>query len=524
MNLSEKQGLKRYIPFIVLLVTFFAGTAQASKPNVVVIIADDMGWNDVGYHGSEIKTPTIDALANEGVELDRFYAHPTCSPTRGALMTGQSPIRLGISGPLSKNNPSGLPLSVDIMPQYFKKAGYQTALVGKWHLGRFAEEYWPQNRGFDHFYGYLTGGVGHYNHVHGGALDWQRNGESLREEGYSTHLLTDESIKLIKDRDPNKPFFMVTSYAAPHMPNEAPEVTVSQYSNLENEFRRLHAAMVTEMDSGIKRIIDTLKNEGMLDNTIVWFLSDNGGMNFDAASKPLQDLAVNLPKIFGTPLPIKILEFGRTNIMESAADNSPLKRGKTSIMEGGIRVPSFIYAPQILIRHKVDHRITVEDVLPTLVAAAGLDTVKNQAIDGVEAWSSLTRRSTPKARGFITHGWDGEAYLKGDWKLIVPSSGDLELYDVVKDPTENLNMAARNPAVVNELKAEYDAFPRGEIINLPVWKIFLDPDFFGGEEDRMPMAGLEGHNAGPTNPIVYIALLAIVVVGLLIWRRKRKKV
>ncbi len=513
---NPKVGVR--ISFLVLLLVFFGNAADAAKPNIVIIIADDLGWNDVGYHGSEIKTPTIDALADEGVELDRFYTHPVCSPTRGALMTGQSAVRLGINGPISKNGPKGLPLDLTILPQYFKKAGYRTALVGKWHLGRFKKEYWPRSRGFDHFYGFLTGGVGHYNHVHGGALDWQRNGKTLREEGYSTHLLTDESVALIKSRDPGKPFFLVTSYAAPHMPNEAPEEAIAQYSDLDNRFRRVHAAMVTELDSGIKRIIGELENEGMMDNTIVWFFSDNGGMNFGASTKVMQSLAVNLPKVLGTPLPIKVLEFIRSNLMESAADNSPLKKGKSSMMEGGLRVPSFIYAPNFLARQKIDYRIAVVDLLPTLLAAAGLEPVKNRPLDGVDVWNSLITGSVPETKVFVTSARDGEAYFKDNWKLIVPLSGEPELYDIFQDPLEENDLAVKNRAVVQNLKAEFDAFPRGEPVNIPDWKIALDPDFFGGEEDRQPVAGLEGHNEGPTNPVGYIALVILLVICLLVWR------
>ncbi|MBX2872667.1 MAG: sulfatase-like hydrolase/transferase, partial [Saprospiraceae bacterium] len=127
--------------------------AVDTLPNVVLIVIDDMGWNDVGYHGSEIRTPAMDRLAKEGVELNRFYVHPACSPTRSALMTGKAAVRLGFVNPLGKNNVKGLPLSETIMPQYFKEKGYSTNLVGKWHLGRFKKEYWPYNRGFDHFYG-----------------------------------------------------------------------------------------------------------------------------------------------------------------------------------------------------------------------------------------------------------------------------------------------------------------------------------------------------------------------------------
>lgn len=280
-------------------------------PNIILIVADDMDWNDVGYHGSEIRTPTIDRLAKEGVELNRFYVHPTCSPTRSSLMTGKAALRLGFLGPLSRNNEKGLPLSEKIMPQYFKENGYQTNLVGKWHLGRFKKEHWPQNRGFDHFYGYLTGGVGHYDHVHGGAYDWQRNGETIREEGYSTHLLTAEAVKLIKEKPADKPLFLEVCYAAPHVPNEAPEAAIAAYHNLPDSNRQIHAAMVTEVDKGIQEIYEALAQAGLLDNSIIWFTSDNGGLNPAVFSKSMHEGIDKLTNIFGTPLPIDILEFTR---------------------------------------------------------------------------------------------------------------------------------------------------------------------------------------------------------------------
>ena len=273
--------LKRFFflgQFIVLLLFTLRCSAQ-TQPNILLIVADDLGWNDVGYHGSEIQTPTIDRLAKEGVELNRFYVHPTCSPTRSALMTGKAPLRLGVLTPLGKNNELGLPLTETTMAEYFQKNGYQTSLVGKWHLGRFKKEYWPNNRGFDHFYGYLTGGAGHYDHVHGGGLDWQRNGKSIRETGYTTHLLTDEAIEVIENRPANQPFFMEVCFAAPHLPNEAPQSTAANYQHLSDKNRQLHAAMVTEVDKGIERIYETLEKKGLLENTIIWFTSDNGGLN-----------------------------------------------------------------------------------------------------------------------------------------------------------------------------------------------------------------------------------------------------
>lgn len=187
-----------FLPFVGCLSLFSQDTIDTRPPNVILIVVDDMGWNDVGYHGSEIQTPTLDRLATEGVKFERFYVHSECTPTRSSLLTGKTAARLGIRGAISKNNALGLPLSEKLMPQYFQEKGYATHLVGKWHLGRYQKEYWPYNRGFDHFYGYLTGGIGHYNHVHGGALDWQRDGQTLEEEGYSTHLLTEEAITILR--------------------------------------------------------------------------------------------------------------------------------------------------------------------------------------------------------------------------------------------------------------------------------------------------------------------------------------
>jgi arylsulfatase A-like enzyme len=251
-------------------------------------------------------------------------------------------------------------------------------------------------------------------------------------------------------------------------------------------------------------------------------MSDNGGLNFDAAPEPLQKLALNLQKLPFRPVPIRGLEFIRTNIMEGASDNSPLKRGKTSVMEGGIRVPSFIYAPEILESQKVDYRIAAEDVLPTLSAAAGLNIPAHQAPDGMDKWRNLISKTPTTSKPFITHGRDGEAYIKGNWKLVLPFSGEPELYHIVKDPTEDRNAAATHPDIVKELREEFDAYPRGEVINWPTWKILLDPDFFGGEEDRRPMAGLEGHNRAPTSPVVYFFLLILLGLFFLVWQRRRK--
>ena len=200
-----------------------SGCRCAGATSHPLILADDLGWRDVGYHGSEIETPHIDRIAREGIELDRFYAQPTCSPTRAALMTGKSPLRLGIDRPISKNERTGLPLEETILPQYLARLGYQPIMVGKWHLGHYTPDLFPQARGFEHFYGSVTGGIGYWDHNHGGGHDWQRNGETIREEGYSTRLIADEALRLLDTLDGRPPRRSCSRPSThPHLPNEAP--------------------------------------------------------------------------------------------------------------------------------------------------------------------------------------------------------------------------------------------------------------------------------------------------------------
>ncbi|BFM18129.1 hypothetical protein R50073_43120 [Maricurvus nonylphenolicus] len=462
---------------------------ETTKPNIVVILVDDMGWNDVGYHGSEINTPNIDQLAADGIELDRFYVQPSCSPTRAALLSGKSPQTLGIYSPFSKQNPKGLPLSEKLLPQYFQENGYQTFLTGKWHLGFQQPEYHPMARGFDYFYGHVTGGIGYWDHVHGGHLDWQRNGKTLRENGYSTHLIANDIERLIEDRNKTQPMFLFAAFNAPHLPNEAPKETINKYSHISDENRRIHAAMVTELDSAIGRIKDALKREGILDNTLIWFMSDNGGLNQHAISPPLVKVAKGLDTVFDGSAPFTFLEFIRTNVLDGGADNYPFRKGKQSVYEGGARVPSVLHWPEKLSPRKLSHFTTVQDVLPTLLSATGLDIPSG--IHGVNTWPQLSNSETVeshKPSDYLINAADGEALYRFPWKLIALSSGEYELYKLDRDPEEKENLVGKKPSKVDELKAALDSWPRSESIHVPIYKVMLDPDFFGGEERLPPIA------------------------------------
>ena len=473
--------------FLLMASTF----ATAEPVNIVVILADDMGWNDVGYHGSEIRTPHIDQLAAGGVALERFYVQTSCSPTRAALLTGKSPQSLGLYSPLSKLNPTGLPLGEKLMPAYFRDAGYQTAIVGKWHLGFHKPAYRPTARGFDHFYGNLTGGIGYWNHIHGGGLDWQRNGETLRETGYSTHLLSAELDRVIRQRDPEKPMLLYAAFNAPHLPNEAPDSTVASYAHIENPNRRVHAAMVTELDTAIGQLMATLEQEGILENTLVWFMSDNGGLNPAAVPEGLVTVFQRLEDWFGKPLFLTPLEFVRTNVLDGGSDNTPYRKGKQSVYEGGARVPSILYWPKRLSPGHSDQMVTVADVLPTLLSASRVGAGQKHGqtsseFDGVDQWPALASGTASQPPDYLINGLEGEALYRYPWKLIALNSGEYELYKLDSDPTETTDLSGEYPGKVSELQQALAAAPKAPSVNIPVYRALMDIDFFGGEEDRAP--------------------------------------
>ena len=244
------------------LLLFFTLTIY-SQPNVIIILTDDLGWGDVSYHNGFIPTPNIDSFVSNGIELNRFYANPTCSPTRASLLTGLHIFNHGVIRPFM--NPSaeqtGLPEHLKIMPEYFKEAGYQTALSGKWHLGMHKEEYLPTNRGFDSSYGHMLGGIGYYDHVHTNRMDWHRDGVSLSEDGYSTELIADEAINIIKNKDDDRPLFLYVAFNAPHTPIEAPEEDVANFLYIEDELDRNYAANISKLDIEIGRIINSIKEQ-----------------------------------------------------------------------------------------------------------------------------------------------------------------------------------------------------------------------------------------------------------------------
>ena len=263
-----------------------AGTGE--RPNILFIVADDLGWGDVGYHGSVIPTPNIDALAARGIEMNRFYTAPVSSPTRAGLMTGRYPSRFGIRKTVIPPwRDYGLDPEEQTLADMLAANGYaHRAIVGKWHLGHGRRAYYPLNRGFTHFYGCLNGALDYFTHEREGELDWHNDWESCRDEGYSTDLIADEAVRCIGGYASEGPFFLYVAFNAPHTPFQAPEDEIAEHISPE-KFAALtprekdaytYRAMVTRMDKGVGRILEKLERSSLVENTLVLFMSDNGGI------------------------------------------------------------------------------------------------------------------------------------------------------------------------------------------------------------------------------------------------------
>jgi arylsulfatase A-like enzyme len=234
---TKEKAMKRFIILWALVCVAVAANARelraaSDKPNIVIILADDLGNADLGYRGSDIKTPNIDKLASEGVRLESFYGMPVCTPSRAELMTGRYAMRYGLQTlVIFPSHTYGLPTDERTLPQALKDAGYQTAMVGKWHLGHADKKYWPQNRGFYHFYGNLVGEVDYFTKERGELVDWQRDGKFFKEDGYYTTLIGNEAVSIIENHDTSKPLFLYVASLAPHAPYQAPKEAVATYKD-----------------------------------------------------------------------------------------------------------------------------------------------------------------------------------------------------------------------------------------------------------------------------------------------------
>lgn len=414
--------------------------AAAAPPNILLMVADDAGWRDIGYHGSEIRTPNLDKLMREGVELNQFYVCPTCSPTRASLLTGRYASRYGILGPIAMKSEQTLPADTLTLPALLRQNGFSTAITGKWHLG-LRPENGPRQYGFEHTYGYLHGQIDQYTHIYkNGDRSWHRNDVFIEEEGHATDLIRDEAINFIKTiRDKGKPFFLYVPFSVPHYPLQEEAKWVEPYSSIENESRRLYAASVTHMDDAVGHLIETLETEALRENTLVIFISDNGGQ---------EDW-------------IPTFEYeGRHGPNDRLGDNLPLRDWKGSLYEGGIRVPALMNWPSRLQPQKVEQAANAIDIYPTVASLAGASVPESTGIEGINLWDSVSKENPPGDRTLYWRTSRQMALRRGDWKLVSTGEtleeGEMELFDLADDPNETENLAEKHPDIVSSLFEEIE--------------------------------------------------------------------
>lgn len=458
---------------------------KSTQPNILLIVADDLGYADVGFNNAkDVKTPNIDTLATNGVQFESMYAQPMCTPTRAALMTGRYPMRYGLQTfVITPGQEYGLPLEETTLPQILKDAGYNTYAVGKWHLGHADKKYWPQNRGFEYFYGCSLGEVDFYTKERAGVIDWQRNGEHLVEDGYFTTQITEDVVRLIDEQPADKPFFLYMAHLAVHLPLQAPQEYIDRFSHIEDETRRVYAAMAAAMDDSVGEVMAALERKGIRENTIVLFMSDNGGIaEYDAAAAKAKG---------DKPAP---------------AQNTPLRGSKGGLYEGGVRSISMINWPEHIEPKRTSDIFHVVDIFPTLVKLAGGMLPEETILDGHDMWPALAE-GKPSARDEVlinVEPYRG-AIRKGDWKLIkyatLPSS--VELYNLENDIAEEKNLAAKYPEKVAELETLLNDYAKQakSPLFLTSYMPFVQDDFkniehvFEGNED----GGLPGEK--PVVPI-----------------------
>ena len=433
--------MKYFLLLLLFLFTPFLGAETDRQPNFVFIIADDLGWADVEFHGGNTPTPNLNRLLREGVELTQHYVAPVCSPTRAGFLTGRYWSRFGITTPI---NNRGLSFDTVTVATALSDAGYSTALIGKWHLGS-KPEWGPNHFGFQHSYGSLAGGVAPYNHKYKKgeySTTWHRNHELIDEKGHVTDILTDEAVSWIEKATSGKdakPFFLYLPYTAVHLPIREPDEWLAKVpEDIEGEVPRQYSACILHLDAAVGRIVDAVDKAGEKDNTLIVFTSDNGGSTAENNDTKYPDDKCPNGKLPG--------------------NNEPLRGRKGNIYEGGIRVPTIARWPGKLQAGTENHTVMcVVDWMPTFcgLADAKVDAASLEW-DGANLWPTLTRSGNlPERHLHIAGTRNSWAIRKGDWKLIFTQQNngepDVDLFDLKNDPGETTNLAKENPDTAKKL-------------------------------------------------------------------------
>jgi arylsulfatase A-like enzyme len=442
------------LTFCALLMVSFLDAAEPKKPNIVVIVADDLGYADVGFHGcKDIPTPHLDALAKSGVVCTNGYvSHPFCSPTRAGLLTGRYQQRFGHEeNPkwLPNDKDVGLPLDQVTIADMFKKAGYSTGAIGKWHLGAHPS-FHPNRRGFDHYFGCLGGGHQYLEHNTFKTdpmkarqeyfIPLVRNETPVEESEHLTDVLSREAVAFVA-RQKEKPFFLYYAFNAPHTPLQATPKTLERVKGITDEKLRKYAALICGMDDAVGQLMSKLKETGQLDNTLVFFFSDNGG-------------------------PV-----GTVNCR-----NTPLRGAKGQMYEGGIRVPFVVSWPKVLKPGQFESPVSSLDVFSTSVAVAGAESPKGVTLDGINLLPLLqseAKSSSDRALFWRTGGGEAFAMRKGPYKLVKPNAKSTELYDLTTDLGERTNLARSKPDVLESMQKQLDDW--NATLVAPKWEPLFAP-------------------------------------------------
>ncbi len=435
---------------------------KAPRPHIVFIVADDLGWGDVGFTNGDARlTPNIDALAQGGVVLERLYGQALCTQTRAAFSTGRFPFRFGLQdGVILINDKHGLPLEERTVYQGLHEVGYYTALLGKWHLGHSKPEYLPQARGFDYHYGHYCAAGDFFNRTMDELHDWHRNGELVFEDGYTTQLLAQEAEQLIAKHDPARPLYLQLAFNAPHSPTQAPPSVIAPLLERYEPRRAAHLAQVVELDVAVGRVVAALERRGMRKDTLLVFTSDHGGDERIGAS------------------------------------NDPWRGSKDvdPTYEGALRVPFVLHWPGGLEGGGRKPKVVAHmvDLYPTFLKLAGASLEQPNEIDGVDLWPYVAGGERQEIRELpLAVERHRGVVLNGDWKLVVidrQASGagmkgqkakkskdgkdgkktknkqkgkeagvseepdqTIELYDLKADPYEEHNLARTEVDTVNQL-------------------------------------------------------------------------
>jgi len=437
----------------IILGTFFFGSifisqakdkAKNNQPNILILLADDLGFGDVGFNGSDIKTPNIDRISSEGVRLNQFYSCPMCSPTRAGLMTGRYPLRFGLMrSVIPPHRDFGLSVNEETIADMLGKAGYNyRGIVGKWHLGHRRQEWLPVNRGFTHFEGCYNGAVDYLNRDRDGELDWHINNKPSKKDGYTTDLIGEAAIEFIKSVPQEEPFFLYVPFTAPHAPFQSKPGDMSKYPNRQG-LKKIYAGMVDCMDQNIGEILKSIEERGQLDNTFILFFSDNGGV-------------------------LKV------------SSNGELRGAKLTPYQGGIRVAAAARWPAggVIGGKVIEERMGYIDVFPTLMAIAKFNGKPKNELDGLNVLPVMEGAKL-NDRNWFTYEDQSDVKIENlainnnEWKLVIkrgaPDSDNgtktNQLFRIAADPYEKIDLSVQNADKVEELTKELNRFYSLKAVN-----------------------------------------------------------